>query len=609
MSSLEVVSVDSPVSSPDGTVLPDRLTRRERRARERRGGGPPRRGSRALRWGILTILVLAAVFVGIGLTERLVYSGAVLPGVEIAGVEVSGSSEADAGDAVDAVAETLESEPITARAGEVELTVDPAALGVQVDGVTAVRTAREAGRSGNPIEQTVGTVLRRFRTETVPLAVTWDDAAVEKTLDTWAAEADVPPVDGNLVFDNATVTEVAPVDGRVIDREAALPILEKALADPNRTVVDLPVVTSTAAVTEAEVARAAEEARGLLAEGVTVTADNASFPIPPDVLGRTLETRIEGEQLLLAVNPYALYAALGPGVVFIETKPVDARFEVHPNATVSVIPSTTGRTIDLAEVSQGILSGQRVVPASFTEKQPEHDTAWAEKLNITERISTFTTEHPCCASRVSNIHRAADILQNQIIEPGEVFSLNERLGPRTVERGFVEAGAIAEGNKFVDDVGGGVSQIATTLYNTMFFAGLEDVSHTPHSLYISRYPMGREATVNYPNLDLQFRNDSNSGVLIRAAYTDTSITFAFYSSSEGRVVTSTEPTVTARYPAGAETIKTPFLPKGTTKSEDGYDGFSVVYSRTVERPGQEPARREWTWRYDTLDAKTYVGTG
>jgi len=602
------VNVETPVSATDDTELPDRRTRRLRRQHQR---GRFRRAlaSRPFRWGVFGVLVAALVFVGIGLTERVVYSGAILPGVEIEGVEVAGLDEADAGEAVAAFAETVETEPIPVTAGDAELALDPAAIGVEVDDVAAVREARLVGRSGNPVEQTVGSILRRFRSETVPLEITWGDAALDYTVDVWAAEADTPPVDGDLTFDGATVTEVPPVDGSVIDRDAARELLRDAIRSPERGTVTLPMITSTAPVTSAEVARAAEEARALLAEPVTVTTPATSFTIEPEILGRTLTTRVEGDALLLGIDPLALYAALGPGVVFVETTPVEASFEVHPDATVSVIPSQVGRSIDLTQVGDAILAGQRVVTASFTEKQPEHDTAWAEALNITERIGTFTTQHPCCASRVTNIHRAADILQNQIIEPGETFSLNDTLGPRTVERGFVEAGAIAEGNKFVEDVGGGVSQIATTLYNTVFFSGMEDVSHTPHSLYISRYPMGREATVNYPNLDLKWRNSSGSGVLIRTAYTDTSITISFYGNSEGRVVTSEEPTVTARYPAGSETKLTPFLPKGTTETEDAYDGFSVVYARTITQPGSEPVRQEWTWRYDTLDAITYVGVG
>ena len=107
---------------------------------------------------------------------------------------------------------------------------------------------------------------------------------------------------------------------------------------------------------------------------------------------------------------------------------------------------------------------------------------------------------------MKNIHRGADLLNNTIVEPGATFSLNDTLGPRTAERGFVVAPVFY--GEFTEDVGGGVSQLATTVFNAVFFGGYEDVYHKPHTIYISRYPMGREATVNYPSVDLKFRNNT-----------------------------------------------------------------------------------------------------
>ena len=131
------------------------------------------------------------------------------------------------------------------------------------------------------------------------------------------------------------------------------------------------------------------------------------------------------------------------------------------------------------------------------------NTAWAQSLGIKEQVSSFTTNHRSGEARVTNIHRGADIINNMIVEPGATFSLNEALGPRTEERGFVRAPVFY--GEFTEDVGGGVSQLATTVFNAVFWGGYEDVYHKPHTIYISRYPMGREATVNYPTVDLQFR--------------------------------------------------------------------------------------------------------
>ena len=137
-----------------------------------------------------------------------------------------------------------------------------------------------------------------------------------------------------------------------------------------------------------------------------------------------------------------------------------------------------------------------------------------------EVIGSFTTDHPCCAPRVTNIHRIADLVDGHVLLPGERFDLNALTGPRDRARGFVDAPQILDG-EFVDRIGGGISQFVTTMFNAVFFSGLKDVEHSPHSYYISRYPPGREATISDPAPDFVFENDSPHGVLIDTSYTDT----------------------------------------------------------------------------------------
>ncbi len=151
------------------------------------------------------------------------------------------------------------------------------------------------------------------------------------------------------------------------------------------------------------------------------------------------------------------------------------------------------------------------------------------KLGVTEVVGSFTTNHAAGEPRVTNIHRMADIVQGAIIEPGGTFSLNDHVGRRTVDKGFVEAPVIDAEYKFSKDVGGGVSQFSTTLFNAAFFAGLDIPTYGMHGIYISRYPYGREATLDYPSLDLRVRNSTPYGVLIWPSYSASSITVTLYS--------------------------------------------------------------------------------
>ena len=170
--------------------------------------------------------------------------------------------------------------------------------------------------------------------------------------------------------------------------------------------------------------------------------------------------------------------------------------------------------------------------------QPKLTTEEAQKLRITELVSEFTTNYPCCAPRVTNIKRAATLLDGTIILPGKVFSLNGALGKRTKAKGFVSAPQIFNG-RFEDAVGGGISQVATTLFNAAFFSGIKLVAHQAHQFYISRYPMGREATVSWGGPELIFRNDWPAAILMKLDASDSGITVRFYSTKLGRRVTTT----------------------------------------------------------------------
>jgi vancomycin resistance protein YoaR len=158
---------------------------------------------------------------------------------------------------------------------------------------------------------------------------------------------------------------------------------------------------------------------------------------------------------------------------------------------------------------------ERSVEVEAKVVQPEFTTADAEALKITEKISDYTTEFPYAEYRNTNQGRAAELIDGTIIKPGETFSFNDVVGERTEANGFV-SGTVINGGVFREELGGGVSQVATTMYNAGFFGGMEDTEHHPHAFYIDRYPVGREATVYFGSLDLRWKNTTDYGVLIRS---------------------------------------------------------------------------------------------
>jgi vancomycin resistance protein YoaR len=553
--------------------------------------------------GVLAILVFAT------LGERVVHRDRVLPGVEAGGVDLGGMTEPEALAALQRTSHDLRSRPVTLTVGGQTLSVDPTAMGLEVDARATVRAAREAGRGDNPADQILGAALRRMRPDEVPLVVSFDEGRFAGVLDGWVAATGKGLVDGGLRFEGTQVVEIAPKAGTGIQRESTRARIVAALESGRSDAGTVAIGPTTPAVDQADVSRAAARARRLLASPVTVQVSGFPLVLTPEQVAPTLSTAIVDSRLDLVVDPTALRVALGAPLASLETAPKNADFAISGTA-VSVVPAVIGKQADLDQVAGRIASGQHRVTAPFHDVAPERSTEWAQKLNITELVSSFTTRYPSGQPRVTNIHRGADVINGTIIEPGQTFSLNQALGQRTLDKGYVEAPQIGADLSYEDSVGGGVSQLSTTLYNAVFFGCYEDVTHTVHALYISRYPMGREATLNYPSIDNQFRNDSGSGILLRAYYSSTSVTVALFGNREGRSCRAEGPNVLQTIPSEVEYVDDPALPVGQQKQiEAGHTGYVVENFRIISRPGQPDKRERYVERYSMSKTKVARGTG
>lgn len=187
--------------------------------------------------------------------------------------------------------------------------------------------------------------------------------------------------------------------------------------------------------------------------------------------------------------------------------------------------------------------------------------------------------------------------------------MNQALGPRTRARGFVPAPMIS-GGQLVDSVGGGISQIATTLYNAAFFAGLRLVAHTPHSFYISRYPMGREATISWGGPELVFDNNWPAPLRMQLTVRADKVAVRFYSRSLGRRVESWTGRPYAFRQPTTRVVHNPGLPAGTTHvvQEAGPAGFTIDYGRRVYQRRRLIRNERWRVVYQPEDRVIEIGT-
>jgi vancomycin resistance protein YoaR len=231
-------------------------------------------------------------------------------------------------------------------------------------------------------------------------------------------------------------------------------------------------------------------------------------------------------------------------------------------------------------------------------------------MGIEERLATFTTTFSSSnAPRVNNIQTLAGALDGTLIPPGGQFSFNGAIGPRTAEKGYQEAGTIVDG-RLVPTLGGGICQVCTTLFNTVFLSGLPVDQRSNHSFYISHYPTGRDATVSWGGPDFKFTNDTSAWVLIATGYSSSSVTISLYGTDPGYRVEYETGAWTSIKPHGTKEIEDDTLDEGVRVVEEvGVDGRTIVVTRTVHDESGELVREEtFRSRYNPKDEIVRVGT-
>jgi len=538
--------------------------------------------------GVLLLLTLGYIGAASALADQVPFNST------IGGVSVGGMGS-------EAAVAKLEEEfagrataPIEVSAGEAFDTLEPAAAGLAVDAAGSVADVTGFSLAPSRMWQHIVGAGR----VSVDSAV--DDAALTAALTDLASRVDTAPVDGAVTFVAAVPQAVTPVPGQRVDVAAAASLLSESWLTAAQPIA-IPTTEVPPAADQAAVDEALTQAASVVSGPVTVRAGGRDVSVAPALFADSLSYAPDGSGgLELQADGAVLrdvVLSLDPAV---ETAPVNASVSLENGAPV-IVPAVNGVVLDPAVLAAAVttaLADDRVALVEATGEEPEITTAEVEALGIKEVVSTFSTPFPNNAARTENLRLATATITGTIVMPGEEFSLNEALGERTAAKGYGEAGAISNG-RYVSDIGGGVSQVSTTLYNATFFAGLEDVTHKPHSFYISRYPEGREATLNWdPRVENKFRNNTDFGILIQAYVADGQITVTYWSTKVWDVESVTSQRSNFRSP---ETI---YDTTSGCEAHESSIGFDVSVTRIWKQGGVEVDRETKTTTY--LAAPTVI---
>ncbi len=541
------------------------------------------------------------VFALLIVVDFLVHLGKIHYGLKVGELKVGGLTPQEAENLLSLSYQKVLKEPVKIKYKNKTWLFYPDEVRLKINLKDTVQKAFYIGREGNILKK----IIRRLSLyrEPISISVTYqlDKKRVEKRLRRIAQKVNCAPQNATLKIKGTSIKILPSKIGFEVDYKKAYAALVEKMIALKKKQFDLPVNILPAKVSEADAKKMITEIKMILSSPLIFKYDKYSWKVEPEEIGRWIE--FEVDPILKPIfNKEKFKKHLSKFTDEFRIEPKDAEFKVK-GERVEIEPSRDGKEIDLDAAYKELYKIVKMEPPReiiLNDKlvAPKLSTEEARAMGIKERISSYTTSfNPRQTNRVNNIHLLARALDGSIIAPGEVFSVNKKVGPRTAEKGYKEAPVIING-ELVPSIGGGACQVGTTLFNAVFFAGFPVIERTNHSFYISHYPPGRDATLSYGSLDLKFRNDTPAYVLLKAWYSKSTVTFAFYGTDFGTEVSYRTSPFTNFKPFKVEYIDDPNLPLGQEKIKDrGIEGRDITVYRIVKRKGVIVRKDKFFSRY------------
>jgi vancomycin resistance protein YoaR len=513
------------------------------------------------------LVLLGAIVLGLafaGSPQRLP------AGTEIAGVDVSGLTAGQARSLLEKRSGELASVPVVFTAAGRHWRVKPNTVVVDVDWGAAVEAAQRQGEGFGPFRGLKRLGVRVFGGEVVPTSRVYQ-SAVDAYMGKFARGLDRASIEPSLVLQGSGPEILPGRNGRLLDRAAAEKVFVQALTGLSRKPVAVPLKVDRTHLTTRDLAGAKVKAEVALSAPVDVSYGPGGWHLSVAKISRILELPSSGDTELRLSGPRAdrFFANLKKRV---EHAPRDATFAIGARNIVRVVPAEPGRTVDMQATTRNLMAAllsptTRKADLAVTTASPERTTRDARAMGITGLVGAYETFYGGVPNRIHNVQLVAHLIDNHFIAPNEEFSFNATTGERSEDKGFLEAPVIING-ELQTGLGGGVCQVSTTTFNAAYEAGLPITDRTNHALYISHYPQGRDATVNYPDTDLKFVNDTGHWLWLRTFVSSSSLTVALYGTPQHRKVESeVSPLVVTGQPP-TKRVPDPNLTVGTTTLEE-----------------------------------------
>ena len=532
------------------------------------------------------LAILAALYIAVAVRSGTTAAA----GTTVGGVDIGGMNPDEAANALADVLAPRQSKRIRVTALDQTFVVKPVDAGLSLDAAASVAPAY--GQTWSPFDL----VARLTGGHDWPAIPAVDQAALTMQVQLIADALDVAPVEPTLTMADGRPVLTAGTPGRALDEAATATALTDAVLRP-RSPIEASVVKVEPTVSTEAATRALTMARSAVAAPVVVRAESVSATLPGPAVGRALSFTVRDGQLAPVLDGTVLHDAIRKELKAIEIMGRNATFKIR-NGKPKVVESKVGRGVsdeELASAVSGLLDSSqtdRTVTVSVGLREPELTTEQAQQLGVREKLGGFTQNFPYAAYRVQNIGEAARRMNGTLLMPGDTFSLNDTIKERTEANGYTVGFVIGEGGVFDEALGGGVSTAATTAWTAAFYAGMERVQTIAHSIYISRYKPGLEATVAWGLFDMKFRNDTPNAVFITSSITNGSITVSLWGT---KVYDEIEAEFGTR--TNMRQFDTIYDKSDTCLGQGGVDGFTIIVDRVFYQDGEEVKREPITTSY------------
>ena len=510
----------------------------------------------------------------------------------VLGVQIGGMSRAEAVGALEETITPLSLEPIGIGAFSTSEELFPSEAGMTFDPIATVDAAE--GRLLNPFSL----VMRLFGSREIDPVVVIDDAELANRLNAFADLIRSDSVEPTVYYEDMTPVLTPAEDGRDIDMPAAVEAVAGAYLVTSGP-VDLPEVIVEPAVSNDE----AEEfvsgpATIAVSAPVTIEVEDIAPQVPPEAIAEATHYLVEGDVLAPQIDGAILHDAIAKDLQPVEEPGNNATFEIDSNNVPVVVPSRVGRGVSDEVLAAAVANAMfaegdgRVAPAPVTVRDPVLTTEDALQLGVIEEISSFTQQVNYAEYMAHNLALASEYINGTLLLPGDVFSMNKTTENRDPENGYMEGFVIGPGGIFQKALGGGLSAATTTVWSAAFYAGLEPVEVQAHSIYISRYVPGLEATIAWDGFDMKFRNNTPYGVFITAESDETSMTVRMYGT---KIYTTIDAEVGDRY--GITPNRKIYNESAQCSAQTGGPGFTVDVDRVFYEGDVEVERQTFTTTY------------